>query len=42
MFIEIMETIILWEGVQESFQLKWLWKFLNMSKLNNFIFKISQ
>ena len=30
------------EGVQDSFQLKWLRKFLSMSELKNFIFKISQ
>ena len=31
-----------WEGVQESFQLKWLPKFLRMRELKNFIFEISQ
>ena len=47
-FIIIKETIqkncwkelITWEGVK--FQLKWLWKFLSMRELKNFIFKISQ
>ena len=39
-FIEIMETICV-KGVQESFQVKWLLRFLNMSELKNFIFKIS-
>ena len=41
MLIEIMETIILWKGVQENFQVKWLQKFLSMSELKKFIFKIS-
>ena len=39
MFIEIMETINLWKSIQESFQVKWLLKFLSMSELKNFIFK---
>ena len=30
------------KGIQESFQLKWLPKFLSMSELKNFIFEISQ
>ena len=30
------------KGIQESFQLKWLPKFLSMSELKNFIFDISQ
>ena len=35
-FMEIMETICE-ENVQESFQVKWLLKFLSMSELKNFI-----
>ena len=31
-----------WEGVQESFQLKWLRKLSSMSELKNFTFKMSQ
>ena len=38
-FIEIIDQ--LWKGVQESFQVKWLLKFLSMNELKNFIFKIS-
>ena len=39
-FMEIMETIRE-KNVQESFQVKWLLKFLSMSELKNFIFNIS-
>ena len=39
-FIEINGDNLL-NGVQGSFQVKWLLKFLSMSKLKNFIFKMS-
>ena len=38
-FIEI-NGDYLWEGIQESFQIKWLLKILSMSELKDFIFKI--